>query len=173
MTVREVAVGFDPQARVAHRRLCCAAALCRAVVNSAPQPFAGHLQDVHAGLARGRFQVLAGAAVEVEDVAALVDQRPGWSVLLQQRPFGQLAHRQLAFAGRLRGRPVRRLASSGQGREKPRHCRAVRGVPVLFALIQLRLAIDRGKKVHELAHGLGGAQEKHAARVQRVVEQAG
>ena len=36
----------------------------------APQPFAGHLQDVHAGLARGRFQVHAGAAVEVEDVAA-------------------------------------------------------------------------------------------------------
>ena len=71
----------------------------------APQPFAGHLQDVHAGLARGRFQVLAGAAVKVEDVAAFVDERAGRGVLLQQRPFGQLAQWELAFAGRLPGGP--------------------------------------------------------------------
>ena len=132
-----------------------------------PQPFTGHLQDVHAGLTRGRFQVLAGAAVEVEDVAAFVDQRAGRGVLLQQRPFGQLAHRDLAFAGRLPGGPCDGSISR-QGREKPR---AVRAGDLLFALIQLRLAIQRGKKVHELAHGLRRAQEEHAARVQRVVEQ--
>ena len=135
-----------------------------------PQPFAGHLQDVHAGLARGRFQVLAGAAVEVEDVAALVDQRTGRGVLLQQRPFGQLAQRKLAFAGRLSGGP-RSGPAFRQRREKLPHGRAVRASNILFALIQLRLAVQRGKEVRKLAHGLGGAQEEHAARVQRVVEQ--
>ena len=130
-----------------------------------PQPFAGHLQDVHAGLARGRFQVPAGAAVEVEDVAALVDERADRGVLLQQRPFGQLAQRELAFAGRLSGGP-RGGSIFRHGREKLSHGRAVCAVNILFALIQLRLAVQRGKEVRELAHGLGGAQEEHAARVQ-------
>ena len=61
-------------------------------------------------------------------------------------------------------------ASSDRGGRNS-HGRAVRRRTVLFALIQLRLAVQRGKQVRELAHGLGGAQEEHAARVQCVVEQ--
>ncbi len=135
-----------------------------------PQPFAGHPQDVHAGLARGWFQVLAGAAVEVKYVAAFVHQRAGGGVLLQQSPLGQLVQWELAFPGRLPGGPwdgsfIR------EWWEKSPHSRAVRAVRILFALVQLRLPIHGGKEVHELAHGLGRAQEKHAARVQRVVQQ--
>ena len=97
-------------------------------------------------------------------------ERAGRGVLLQQRPFGQLAQSELAFAGSLRGGPQGGPAFR-QGREKPAHGRALRAGAVLFALIQLRLAVQRGKQVRELAHGLGGAQEEHAARVQCVVEQ--
>ena len=111
----EVAVGFDPQPRVAHR-LSAGHGFVQGGGQLPPQPFAGHLQDVHAGLARGRFQVQAGAAVEVEDVAALVDERADRGVLLQQRPFGQLAQLELAFAGRLRGGP-RGGPAFRQGRE--------------------------------------------------------
>jgi hypothetical protein len=35
--------------------------------------------------------------MEVKDVATLVDQRTGWGVLLQQRPFRQLAELELDF----------------------------------------------------------------------------
>ena len=101
---REIAVGFDPQARVAHR-LSGGHRFVQGGGQVPPQPFAGHLQDIHAGLARGRFQVQPGAAVEVEDVAAFVDQRADRGVLLQQRPFGQLAQSELAFAGSLPGGP--------------------------------------------------------------------
>ena len=58
-----------------------------------------------------------------------------------------------------------------QRREILSHGRALRARTVLFALIQLRLAVQRGKQVRELAHGLGGSQEEHAARIQCVVEQ--
>ena len=53
----EIAVGFDPQARVAHR-LSAGHRFVQGGGQVRPQPFAGHLQDVHAGLARGRFQYL-------------------------------------------------------------------------------------------------------------------
>ncbi len=102
----EVAVGFDPQARAAHGLL-----VRRGFVQGrgqvAPQPFAGHLQDVvDAGLARGRFQVQAGAAVQIEDVALAVDQRAGRGDLLQQRLFGQLAQRQFSSGCRLARQPA-------------------------------------------------------------------
>ena len=132
-----------------------------------PQPFTGHLQDVHASLTRSRFQVLAGAAVQVEDVAAFVNNGAGRGVLLQQRPLGQLAHRDLAFAGRLPGGPCDGSISRQPGEK----ARAVCAGGLLSTLIHLRLAIQRGKQVHELAHGFRRAQEKHAVRVQRVVEQ--
>ena len=138
----------------------------------APQPFAGHLQDVvDAGLARGRLQVHPGAAVEVEDVALAVDQRGGRGDLLQQRLFGQFAQRQFPapnfFPAAVRQRRLHRR----HGRENAAQGRALRAVQVLLALVQLALAVQRGKQVAELAHGLRGAQEEKTARVQRVVEQ--
>ncbi len=57
------------------------------------------------------------------------------------------------------------------GRQKPAQGRALRAVNILLALIQLQFAVQRGKKIAKLAHGLGGAQEEKTARVQRVVEQ--
>ena len=138
----------------------------------APQSFAGHLQDVvDAGLARGRFQVQAGAAVEVEDVALAVDERAGRGDLLQERLFGQLAQRQFSGEGRLAGGLRERRIQRRHGRQKPAQGRALRAVKIFLALIQLRFAVQRGKQIAELAHGLGGAQEEKAARVQRVVEQ--
>ena len=57
------------------------------------QSFAGHFEDVaHAGFAGGRFEVEAGASVEVENVAALVDQRADQRGVGEEFAFGQFAH---------------------------------------------------------------------------------
>ena len=121
----EVAVGFDAQARAAHDLF-----VCRGLVQGrgqvAPQSFAGHLQDVvDAGLARGRFQVHPGAAVEVEDVALAVDERAGRGDLLQQRLFGQFAQRQFPGDRPSCRRPaVQRPPSAVMGgRKRPRAAR--------------------------------------------------
>ena len=56
-----------------------------------PQSFAGHLEDVtDPHFARSRFQVQAGAAVEIKDVALAIDERADRDKLLQKRAFGQL-----------------------------------------------------------------------------------
>ena len=65
----QVAVGFDAQSRLAHGSLVFTA-LFQAPGQFAPQAGAGHLQDVaDAGLAQGRLEVLAGAAMQVENIA--------------------------------------------------------------------------------------------------------
>ena len=147
----EVAVGFDAQARAAHD-LLCPRGFVQGRGQVAPQSFAGHLQDVvDAGLARGRFQVQAGAAVEVEDVALAVDERAGRGDLLQQRLFGQLAQRQFPEGMPSCRRPVGAAASMRRhGRQKPAQGRALRAVKIIFALIQLRLAVQRGKQIAEI-----------------------
>ena len=64
------------------------------------QPFTGHLQDVvDAGLARSRFQVKSGAAVQIKDIALAIDERSDRGDLFQQRLFGQLAQRQFTGNG--------------------------------------------------------------------------
>ncbi len=72
---------------------------------------------------------------------------------------------------RLAGSPRDRHVRRRHGREKPARDCALRAVNILLALIQLRLAVQHGKKIAELADRLGGAQEEKAVRVQRVVEQ--
>src|ERR1039458_9780681 len=168
---REVAVGFHAQARAAH---CpgCPRGFVQGRGQVAPQPFAGHLQDVvDSSLARGRFQVQAGAAVEVEDVALASDKRGGRGHLLQERLFGQLAQRRFSAAGHVSGGPRDSHIYRRHGRQKPAQNRALCAVKILLALIQLRFAVERGKKTAKLAHRLRSAQEEKTARVERVVEQ--
>ena len=63
------------------------------------------------------------------------------------------------------------MPSSTRGRENAAHGRTVDAEKFLFSLIQLPLAIQRGKKVRKFPDGLGGAQEEKSARIQRVVKQ--
>ena len=165
---RDVAVGLDPQSRVVHR-LAAHRRLAQGRGQITPQPFAGHLQDVQAGFTRGRFQVLAGAAVKVEDVAVLVDEHAARGVLLEKGPLGQLARLQPALAARPRGGPGRPAVR--RRRQEPRGGRAPCARPVIPALIQLRLPVQHREEVRELAHALGSAQAQQAARVQRIVEE--
>ena len=66
------------------------------------QPFARHLENVvHSTFSGRRFQVLSGAAMDVEDVAAAADQRPGRGNLLQQSLLSQFAQRHFTRAGHL------------------------------------------------------------------------
>ena len=55
------------------------------------QAFAGHGMDVDVGLARGRFEVLTGAATDVEDVALAIDQHSRRSPGLLDQLVGQFA----------------------------------------------------------------------------------
>ena len=133
-----------------------------------PQAFAGHLQDVRSGLARSRFQVPAAAAVDIEDIAVLVDQDRDRGVLLQEGALGQLTQRAILRAGSLR-KTARRAPPPDflRGNEGQPQGRAARRL----ASVQLRLAVLRREKVVEFTHGLGGAQKEAAVRVQGVMEQ--
>ena len=97
----EIAVGFDAQSRTAHGLPCpCGFVQGRGQVLA--QPFTGHLQNVvDAGLARSRFQVKSGAAVQIKDISLVIDERSGRGDLFQQRLFGQLAQRQFTGERRL------------------------------------------------------------------------
>ena len=53
------------------------------------QPFAGHGKDVPVGLAGGRFQVFAGPAADVEDVALVIDEHGRRGVTLQDQLIRQ------------------------------------------------------------------------------------
>ena len=92
----EVAIGFDPQIRTAHGFFLSYGPV-QGYGQVGPQTLAGHFQDVvGAGLTRRRLQVHAGAAMQIEDIAAAVDERPGRGNLLQKGLFGQFAQRQFA-----------------------------------------------------------------------------
>ena len=70
-----MAIGFDAQTRAVHH-LPGADRLMQGLGQIAAQAFAGHFQDIaDARRARGRLQVHAGAAVQVKDVALIVDER--------------------------------------------------------------------------------------------------
>ena len=56
-----------------------------------PQPLARHVEHVERGLARGRLQEGAGAAVEVEDVAPVVHHAGGRRILLDEEFFHHIA----------------------------------------------------------------------------------
>ena len=65
------------------------------------QPFAGHGKEVPVGLAGGRFQVFAGPAADVEDVALVIDEHGRRGVTLQD----QLIRQGLETERRFRRRP--------------------------------------------------------------------
>ena len=73
------------------------------------QAFAGHDEDVPVGLAGGRFEVFAGVAADVEDVALVIDEN-GWrGVALQD----QLIREGLEAERRLRRQPCLRIRWAG------------------------------------------------------------
>lgn len=57
--------------------------------------------------------------------------------------------------------------------EKSVHGRVVGAENILFAVIQFRFAVQRGKELRKLPHGLGSSQEEETTRVQRIVEKGG
>ncbi|OGV67230.1 MAG: hypothetical protein A2498_10805 [Lentisphaerae bacterium RIFOXYC12_FULL_60_16] len=68
------------------------------------QPFTGHGKDIPVGLAGGRFQVFAGTAADVEDVALVIGEHGRRGVMLQD---------QLIRHGLETGRQLRRRTCLG------------------------------------------------------------
>ena len=95
--------------------------------------------------------------MNIEDIAALVDEHTDRGVILQHSLFGQLAQLRFAFdrslAGRFLGLPAFQSWWDKCPYEK------VSTANILFPK-QLRLAVQRFKKVLELAHCLRGTEEE-------------
>ena len=76
------------------------------------QAFARHFQDVQARLARGGLEVIARPAVDVEDVAAVIDDDAGRGVAQQQSFFDHRGELLLPRAGHHVGYALPGLASA-------------------------------------------------------------
>ena len=109
--------------------------------------------------------------MQVEDIALPVDERGGGREALQERLLGQVAERQLRGRGVLLRAAGGRRLDGGHRRQKAPERGAVRGVDVVAAAEELRLAVEGREEVEELADALGGAEEEHAVRVERVVKE--
>lgn len=170
----EVAVGFHPQVGVAHRRLR-QADLVQGPGQLPPQAFPRHFQDIDdADRAGSGLQILASAAVQIQDVALAIHQRGGRDDLLQQGLFGQFAQRRRAGEARVKGQGGgrHRRTARGQGRRQLAH-RAPRGVHHggLPSIQPLRAVLQGKEAVGAFAHRLRGAEEEITAGVQRIVKQ--
>ncbi len=113
----EVPICFDVEARTVHG-IFCLGCLVQGHGQVALQPFPGHLQDVvDPCFARSRFQIDAGSAMQVEDVALVVDKHANQGNLLQKRLFGQIAQREFFGKHRLSVDLGKCNAHGGHGRE--------------------------------------------------------
>ena len=83
-----------------------------------PQALARHVQDVQARLAGGRFEVIPGAPVDVEDVTPVVDDDTGRGIAIQQGLFEQ--DRELQLLGAAGGLSCRRGDRPPAGARPPR-----------------------------------------------------
>ena len=70
------------------------------------QTFAGHGEEVPVGLAGGRFQVLARATADVEDVALVIDEHRRRGITLQDQLIRQGLETERWFRRRLFRRPA-------------------------------------------------------------------
>ena len=82
------AVGFYTQAGAVYR-ITDDRGLPQTSRKFEPQSLAGHPENIAcAGFPRGRFQIPPGTAMEVENVAAFIDEGGGGNDFLQERGFG-------------------------------------------------------------------------------------
>ena len=130
------------------------------------QTFAGHGKDIPVGLAGGRFEVFAGAAADVKDVALVVDQHGRRGVTLQD----QLIRQRLETGRRLWRRS--RLGAGGRAGAKGRgKLDRLRPQDGLGPPEDPRFAAQRGKEIGEAANRLRAAEKQDAAGTETVVKQ--
>jgi len=164
-----VAVGLDAHTLGVHRA-AAAGGLVQGDGEVAAQAFTRHFQDVvDAGHAGRGLQVHAGAAMQVKNVAAAIDQRRHLVHVLQQGLLGQFAQRLCGRRGCFASRLHQILFN--QRRQKPAQRSALRALEIFLALINLGLAVQHGKQVGLFSGGLGGSQKQKTTGLQRVVKQ--
>ena len=129
------------------------------------EPVTGHGEDVPVGPAGGRLEEPARPAVGVEDIPGPRGQHYRRPVLPQDQPVGQL----LQVGGRHRPGSRGRVAGLRQGDRGREGRRRRRGLPGPAEEPELR--VDRGEEVREGPDRLGRAEDEHAPRVERVVEE--
>ena len=131
------------------------------------QPFAGHGEDVPVGFAGGRFQIFAGPAADIEDVALVIDEHGGRGIMLQDQLIRQgsgdwpavlVAGRASAPAGS--GAAKEEGNSTGSGRNGG-----------LRPPEDPRFAVQRREQIGEVADRLRAAEKQNAAGIQAVVKQ--
>ena len=133
------------------------------------QPFARHLEHVQARVAGGRLEIIAGASVDVEDVAPVVDDDAGRRIARQQRLFQQRGEMLLPRAGQRIGRIDRpRLAPGRRPGESVRQG-VLRGR--VFARKNFPFLAHHGEAFGQAADALRRAEEKNSLGPERVMEQ--
>ena len=162
-----VAVGPDPQAtpsnRLGRRLQDGPLAQTRQLV---AQAVAGHGVQVPVDLTGRRLQILAGAPLDVEDIALLVGQHRRRAKLPQENVIHQGLQTGFGLDGADRRWVSVERRQEGGGKLHRLHPR--RG---LLALIKPPLAFQRDKQPGRAAHSLGGTQKQDAAGIQAIVEQ--
>ena len=143
----------------------------RAVVRTRRSPSRAMGRMLTVRVAGGGFQELAGAAVNVEDLAAGVDEHAGLGVVQEERLLGQLAVRGLGSP-----RAPWRCDCSGfplaesEG-TKSRSSGLASRREIFFAHVEIRLAIHHLEERRELTHGLRASQKQEPPGFKRVVEE--
>ena len=130
------------------------------------QTFAGHGKDVPVGLAGGRFQVFAGVAADVEDVALVIDEHGRRGVTLQDQLIRQGLETERRFRRRARLRPAGRGRAKGRGKLDRLRPQGGFRPPE-----EPRFAAEGGKQVGEAANRLRAAEKQNAAGIEAVVKQ--
>ena len=165
-SARVFAVLGQPRARPRRARSPPAPRGARGAARRAAR--ARQAQDVEAGRARHRLEVRPGAAPEVDDVEVLVDDHAGRPVELEDLPLAPALARLLA--DRCGDAGLNRRRRVGACTPKPKSSAGGRG-DVRFA-VDLVLAVDERNSIRGVAHGLRGAEQQEAGRLQRVVQDA-
>ena len=137
------------------------------------KPLARHLQQVKAGLARGRRKERAGRAAELQHLPVRAHQHTRRRKLADRDAVRLALRRQLAVRRvprRRRARDPPALCTRRLLRAHARQRQAEGGRGRGFAGEDFLLLVRGRKEVGELPDGFARAEEKKAARLQRVME---
>ena len=130
------------------------------------QPFPGHGKNIPVRFTGSWFEIFAGAAADVKNIARLIGNHGGRGVTLQH----QLVRQRLETGGRAGRRPRlgnhRRTGGKGRGKDD-----RIRSQDGFRPPEEPRLGAQRDKEISEIPDRLGAALKQNAAGQQAVVKQ--
>ena len=121
--------------------------------------------NVHVGLAGGGFQILAGAATDVENVALGIDQHGGRRETLLDQLVGELPE----VLATIRG--VHCSGGGGRDRRSAGKVQRHQRLRLVEAPKDACLVVEWREQIAEIANGFGAAEHEQPTLAQGVIEQ--